>query len=211
MARPRVHDVDTLLDAAEQLLAEGGDQAVTVRALAQRTGASSGSLYHAFGSRNALLGRMWLRAARRFLALQREAVDRRLGAADADPREAAIAATVAAASTPTLLARTAPHSAAVLLGQRREAILAEGGLPDELSSDLRALDRDLVAIMRTLADALFGRHDRQAVDTVAVCVVDLPTALLRSRHERRIDALAALEAAVRGVIAAGERRVVTDG
>jgi AcrR family transcriptional regulator len=203
MARPRVHDIDMLLDAAEELLADGGAQAVTVRALAERTGASSGSLYHAFGSRNALLGHLWLRAARRFLALQRDAVDRHLGNPELDAREAAIEATVAAASTPALLARTAPNSATVLLEQRRDAVLAEGGLPDELSTDLRALDRELVAVMRTLADALYGRHNRQAVDTVAVCIVDLPSALLNSRHERKIDALAALDAAVRGVIAAG--------
>lgn len=202
MARPRVHDVETLLDAAEGLLAEGGPQAVTVRALAQRTGASSGSLYHAFGSRNALLARTWLRAARRFLDLQRGAIDR-----DLPDREAAIEATVAVASVPAVLARTAPDSAKVLLGQRRDAILAEGGLSEALSQELRDLDRELLAIMRSLADALFGCRDRRAVDTVAVCVVDLPTALLLRRPERRIDALAALDAAIRGVIAAaGDQR-----
>lgn len=60
--------------------------------------------------------------------------------------------------------------------------------------------------MKTLADALFDRHDREAVDTVAVCIVNLPAALLGGRHKRKIDAPAALEAAVRGVLAtAGPR------
>ena len=38
MARPRTHDLDALLDAAEHLLATGGSSAVTVRALAGATG-----------------------------------------------------------------------------------------------------------------------------------------------------------------------------
>ena len=76
MARPRTHDIDSLLDAAERLLAVNGSSAVTVRALARATGAPSGTLYHAFGSRADLLGRMWLRAAERFLAEQESAIER---------------------------------------------------------------------------------------------------------------------------------------
>ncbi len=201
MARPRIHDLDAMLDAAESLVAEGGGGALTIRALAERTGASSGSLYHSFGSRNELLGRLWLRAAKRFLDLQRAAVDDHLaGGTDYD---GAVTATVAAASTPATLMRTAPATAKLLLEHRREAILAEG-LPNTLSDELKALDNDLVALMRTLADALFGRHDRCAVETVAVCVVELPTALLSARRRRAIDPLLALDAAVRGVLASRE-------
>ncbi len=198
MARPRIHDLDALLDAAEILLAEGGSGALTIRALAERTGAPSGSLYHAFGSRNELLGRMWLRAANRFLDLQRAAVAERLG--DGAGYDDAIAATIAAAATPAVLAATAPATAKLLLEQRRETII-EKGLPEPLSTQLQALDAQLLALMRTLADALFGRRDRRAVETVAVCIVDLPTALLNPRRQRIIDPLATLEAAIRGILA----------
>jgi AcrR family transcriptional regulator len=198
VARPRIHDLDVLLDAAEVLLAEGGSGALTIRALAERTGAPSGSLYHAFGSRNELLGRMWLRAANRFLDLQRAAVAERLG--DGAGYDDAIAATVAAAATPAVLATIAPATAKLLLEQRRETII-EKGLPEPLSTQLQALDAQLLALMRTLADALFGRRDRRAVETVAVCIVDLPTALLNPRRQRVIDPLATLEAAVRGILA----------
>lgn len=198
MARPRIHDLDALLDAAEILLAEGGSGALTIRALAERTGAPSGSLYHAFGSRNELLGRMWLRAANRFLDLQRAAVAERLG--DGAGYDDAIAATIAAAAIPAVLAATAPATAKLLLEQRRETII-EKGLPEPLSTQLQALDAQLLALMRTLADALFGRRDRRAVETVAVCIVDLPTALLNPRRQRIIDPLATLEAAIRGILA----------
>lgn len=197
MARPRLHDLDALLDAAELLLAEGGGGALTIRALAERTGAPSGSLYHAFGSRNELLGRMWLRAANRFLDLQRTAVSEHLGEeADFDR---AVAATVAAASTPAALAAQSPATAKLLLEHRREAIVDEG-LPEPLTTELQALDDQLLQIMRTLASALFGRRDRRAIDIVSVCIVDLPSALLNPSHERAIDPLALLDAAVRGVL-----------
>lgn len=197
MARPRLHDLDALLDAAELLLAEGGSGALTIRALAERTGAPSGSLYHAFGSRNELLGRMWLRAANRFLDLQRTAVSEHLG--EGAGYDDAVAAAVAAASTPAVLATQSPATAKLLLEHRREAIVDEG-LPEPLTTELQALDDQLLQIMRTLASALFGRRDRRAIETVAACIVDLPTALLNSRRKRAIDPLTILEAAVRGVL-----------
>jgi len=198
MARPRLHDLDALLDAAELLFAEGGSGALTIRALAERTGAPSGSLYHAFGSRNELLGRMWLRAANRFLDLQRTAVSEHLGEG-AGYDDDAVAATVAAASTPAALAAQSPATAKLLLEHRRETIVDEG-LPEPLTTELQALDDQLLQIMRTLASALFGRRDRRAIETVTACIVDLPTALLSSRHKRAIDPLTILEAAVRGVL-----------
>lgn len=198
MARPRTHEIDVLLDAAERMLVERGNSGLTIRALAAATGASSGTLYHAFGSRSDLLGRVWLRAAHRFLAAQQEAIDQVLG--DPGDRESAVAATVAVASVPATIRSEAPDSAAVLLRYRRDEVLGE-----ELSANLRAeieeLDSRLLAVLRRLADGLWGRHDREAVETVAVCVVDLPTAILISRRERVIDPLPMLEAAVRGVLA----------
>ena len=51
-----------------------------------------------------------------------------------------------------------------------------------------------------LARGLGQREDRAAIETVAVCVVHLPPAIMINRRERVIDPLAALEAAVRGVL-----------
>ncbi|EHN13011.1 putative transcriptional regulator TetR family [Patulibacter medicamentivorans] len=198
MARPRLHDLDALLDAAEELLAEGGEPALTIRAIAERAGAPSGSLYHAFGSRAEVLGRMWLRAARRFLVVQRAAIDEHLSG-DAPGWEAAVEATVAAAAALDLLRRDAPASARVLIEHRREALIADG-LSEPLTAELLDLDRELLDVLRRLAAALWGRGDREAIETVAVCVVDLPSSLLDGRRERRIDPLRALRAAVVGVL-----------
>lgn len=198
MARPRKHDLDGLLDAAEALLSESGKGALTVRAVADSVGASTGSLYHAFRSRNELLGRMWLRAAKRFLDVQRAAVDECL--ARSPTYEGAVEATIAAASTYELLRHLHPASAQLLLEYRRDALL-DDGLPDDLAEQLRALEGELVDVMRRLAVALWGRADRFTVDVVAVCVVDLPPGLLNGRRPRVVDPLDSLAAAVRGVLA----------
>src|SRR5689334_7011428 len=66
MPRPLLHDPDAVLDAVRDLLVEGGPRAAGIRAIAERSGAPSGSLYHRFGSRDELVARAWLRAVRRF-------------------------------------------------------------------------------------------------------------------------------------------------
>ena len=78
MPRPQVYDRDAMLDAAEELAVEGGVKAVTIRAVSDLAGVSNGAIYHAFGSRGGLVGRAWMRAARRFLTMQRQAVDAEL-------------------------------------------------------------------------------------------------------------------------------------
>ncbi|WP_344413097.1 helix-turn-helix domain-containing protein [Amycolatopsis minnesotensis] len=196
MPRPRLHDVGHVLDVAEELLASRGARGVTLRALASAAGVSNGSLYHAFGSLPALLGRTWLRAARRFLVSQAE----RAEAALPD----SVAATVAAAGTPADFADRRPAAARLLLFVRRDALLGPG-LPESLADELGALDREVVALLKRLADAHWGRHDACAVEAMTACVVDLPTALLRRSLELPgpVDpgARARLEAAVRAVLA----------
>jgi AcrR family transcriptional regulator len=58
MARPKVHDAATgeaLLDAALDLLREGGPGRISVRAVAEATGTSSRAVYAVFGSKQALV------------------------------------------------------------------------------------------------------------------------------------------------------------
>lgn len=58
MGRPKEHDEHTaeaLLDAAELLLAEGGPDAITVRAVAESVGTTTRAVYSVFGSKAGLL------------------------------------------------------------------------------------------------------------------------------------------------------------
>ncbi|WP_433444809.1 TetR/AcrR family transcriptional regulator [Nonomuraea sp. CA-141351] len=122
MPRRRTHDLDRLLDVAEQLVADGGPERFTVRALAAASGVSNGAIYHAFGSLPVLLGRLWLRAAEDFLDLQVELVD----AVRGGDREAAVEAVAAAASAPAVFAdrRPArPGADITVIAMRRSAAL----------------------------------------------------------------------------------------
>jgi len=83
MPRPRVHTDEAVLDAVEELLVEHGRAQLTTRALAERSGASNGSIYHAFGSLETVVAAAWLRRAREFLVLQRAGLDQALAGGDA--------------------------------------------------------------------------------------------------------------------------------
>lgn len=62
MARARRHSLEDLLDVAEQLVTSGDPTGLTLRALATGAGASNGTIYHAFRSKEELLARLWLRS-----------------------------------------------------------------------------------------------------------------------------------------------------
>jgi AcrR family transcriptional regulator len=168
--RPQVYDRDAMLDAAEELAADGGVKAVTIRAVAERAGISNGAIYHAFGSRGGLVGRAWVRAGRRFLALQKQSVD-----AEADP----IRAVVAAADAPALFSEQCPTSARLILGVSREQLIGEA--PPEVQVELRALDLDLRELLIRLSIAMFDRKDAASVAVIEDCVVGLPTGLMLRR------------------------------
>lgn len=169
MPRPRVHDLDRLLDAAERLVVETGAHGVTVRSLAAAAGVSNGTIYHAFGSLGALLARVWLRAAGEFLDLQTEL---------ADQAEDPVEAVTAAAGTPAAFADRRPEAARLLITVKKEDVLGPQ-VPEALAAELLALDKRLIAFLIRLALRLWDRRDAQAVEVLTTCVVDLPTALFR--------------------------------
>jgi AcrR family transcriptional regulator len=76
MGRPRVHDESTereLLAAAERLLAAGGAEAMSVRAVAEAAGATPRAIYSVFGSKEGLLRGLY-REAFRALSAQIDAI-----------------------------------------------------------------------------------------------------------------------------------------
>ncbi|WP_067834314.1 TetR/AcrR family transcriptional regulator [Nocardia lijiangensis] len=202
MPRPRTHDPDAVLDAAESLAVRGGPATVTIRAVATATGMSNGALYHTFGSRSGVLGRAWLRAARRFVAVQNELVDARSNSEDG-AGEDATEAIVAAAEAPSVFSERFPDSSRLLLTVSREQLLGED-LPDEVAAEVRTAERALIDLMARLAQRHWGRRDRRAIEVLTTCLVDLPTAIL-IRRDRISEPLAReqLRAAVRAVLAVG--------
>lgn len=195
--RPRVYDLDAVLDAAESLAVEAGPAGVTTRAVAAAAGISNGAIYHNFGSRTELVARTWLRAARRFLDVQTELVDAALADTAADP----VDAVVAAAQAPAVFYERRRQSAQLVWRVQRDQLLGPD-LPVSLAAELKDLDRQLIDLMVRLSSHLWDRRDGAAVDAITVCIVDLPTAIILSRN--RISnswARDRLSAAVRAVLA----------
>ena len=177
MPRPQVYDRDAMLDAAEELAVEGGVKGVTIRAVSERAGISNGAIYHAFGSRGGLAGRAWVRAARRFLALQRQAVD-----AEDDP----IRAVVAAADAPAVFSEQYPSSARLWLSTTRDELI--GDAPAQVQDELRALDTELRDLLIRLSIGMWDRKDAASVAVIEDCVVGLPTGLMLRRPMPPTDA-----------------------
>ncbi len=203
--RPRTHDPDAVLDATESLVVRSGPAAVTTRAVAAATGMSNGAIYHTFGSRAELLARTWLRAARRFQNLQTGLVDAALDSATPD----AVEAVLAAAEAPLVFAGQFPTSARLLLIVPRDELL--GAAPETVGAELAATDKALVDLLIRLTRHLWDRRDRQAVDVLTLCLVDLPTAILL-RRDRLTNPIAReqLRAAVQAVLAIGPPSGATD-
>lgn len=163
MPRPQVHLTDTMLDAARDLLLEDGSGSATMEAIADASGAPTGSIYHRFGSRDELIARLWLRAVYRSQASFVTALEER------DARKAALAAAISIID----FCEEHPADARLLVSFRREDLIrstAEGPLADELGE----LNRPVKRAVADLARRLYGTRSRAALDRTLMVVFDLP-------------------------------------
>jgi len=179
---------------------EEGTRAATVESIAGASGAPIGSIYHAFGSRDALLARLWIRAVGRSQARFLEALQE-----EGDPRDAAVAAALSVYD----FAREEPGDARLLASLRREDLI-QMPLPAGLAAELAELNRPLEKALVTLARRLFGRAGKERIEQVALATFDLPNGALR-RHllaGRRPPAAArpALARAVRAALEPDDRQ-----
>lgn len=170
MAPPRKHPSDRILDAARALALDGGPRSVSIAAIAEASGAPSGTLYHRFGSRDGILAAAWLRALERFQATVLAAYARH-------PDDAVEAGVAMAAATLAFAGESAPDARLLLVLRRSDLLDSAPG------EHLGAINAPLEAAIRHLARSLHGRADARAVDAVLRAVVDLPTAAIR-RHLR---------------------------
>jgi AcrR family transcriptional regulator len=204
---------DYVLDSTEDLVAQDGIEAVTIRALTKATGVSNGAIYRTFESRGGLLGRVWIRAERRFLDQLTSLVEE----ARAQPGSEPLDAVYAAAETSLLYPDLYPGSSACLMTVRRDDVVSQP-MPADIAEHLRALERELAAVMAQLAEGLWGRSDQSAVNLIATCIIDLPK-WIGPRGERYSLPIVRdyLRAAVRSVLevgpppAGGGRELATSG
>ncbi|MDA8370764.1 MAG: TetR/AcrR family transcriptional regulator [Nocardiopsaceae bacterium] len=169
MPQPVKHSADAMLDAARDLVLDGGPSAASARAVSLATGAPSGSVYHRFPRRDDLVAAAWLRAQDRFLAAY-------LGELEQPDADAGVNAAVAVVTW----SRDDPMDAALLLRYALRDLLG-GKVSAALSERAEANRRRLETAVTRFATAA-GRP----LAEVTLAVVDLPYAVARRvLRERR--------------------------
>lgn len=200
MARPAKFTAESILNAAGTLIAGSGPGSATITAIGAAIGATNGSIYHRFRSRDELLGRLWLRKAAFFQDNFAEALKQ------ADARQAALDA---ALSLPRSV-RADFQGARILLLYRREDFLSDGW-PSEMQTEAARLGRHIVDALADITRRLFGDNSEASRQTTTFAVLDVPFAAVR-RHvganeipPQHVDSLivAAFEAVIGGVKPAG--------
>jgi AcrR family transcriptional regulator len=167
MVRGSKFDQAEFVDAALVLLSEGGPTAVTMAAIARRSGAPTGSIYHRFPSRSAVVAAAWLRAMTAF----------------AEQVEAMLATHAGPGATPlTLVAwsRAHPREARVLF-LNEPAGLFDTAPPEDLSAAIRVAEARIDdAFARWLDAANPGEKPRaETFARLRFAIVDGPIALIR--------------------------------
>ena len=169
MAPPRKHETDVILDTARALVLTDGPRAASVAAIANASGAPTGTLYHRFGNRNGILAGAWLRALERFQS-------RAMAAAADTPLETAVAMAVSVVQ----FARDLPDDARLLLTLRPSDLL--DGEPDEAFREtLATMNAPLVARIDEFARQLYRKTDQRTVEAVERAIADMPYGVVR-RH-----------------------------
>jgi AcrR family transcriptional regulator len=167
MGRPELHSAAAILDGARTAVL--ADSSATITEIATTSGAPSGSIYHRFGSRDAVLAEMWIRAVARSQDRFTAAVD----AAD-QPLNAAVAAGLS-------IFDFADHEyddARLLVSLRREQLI-RSPLPPQLANRLHKLNEPVECAIARLARDLYGTTSAGHRQRVALAVVDIPYGAIR--------------------------------
>ena len=168
MARPKF-EADDFLAATLAIAAERGPGAATVASITERLNAPTGSFYHRFASRDALLGELWLRIVLEFRQGVSDAIDAGDGLR-------------AALHTP-VWARANVDKARLLLLYHRDDFV-QGGWPQTLRNAVAVQARQIETGARRFARLVFGRDGRGEVRRAQFLLAELPLALV-SQHLRR--------------------------
>jgi AcrR family transcriptional regulator len=195
VGRKQQHSDDLILDAAGELLLENGARAATIEAIAQASGAPTGSIYYRFKSRDELFATLWLRAAGRFQATLLAQLDH------PDPLEATVNC---ALSVYDFCDRMRPE--ARLLMSAPQEKLWDDNLRPQLRKRLKELNRPIDDAQRMMAKRLYGDDVKEALRRLRRVVFELPYGIARdhviTNRPLPRSARADLEYAVRAVLAA---------
>jgi AcrR family transcriptional regulator len=168
MPRPPSFSEDQILDAGLALVAERGTGGLTITAIAEQIGAPSGSIYHRFGSRDLLVGHLWVRTVEAFQSGWLDAL-----APDGEP----LARARRGASHVLTWSAHNPNGARLLMQHRSEDLLANDW-PEALRDANRRQRERVTEALHDLAQH-FGATGRGHLRRLAFACVEVPTAEVR--------------------------------
>jgi AcrR family transcriptional regulator len=169
MGHPAFDNSD-FLDAALALVAENGPSAVTVAAISARLKAPTGSFYHRFASRDALLGELWFNTV---LAFQ-QGIEAALDAGDG---------LGAALHTPAWVREHLDEGRLLLLYHRDDFV--HGDWPQTLRDRLAEQGRRGEARLKKFARTTFGRAGPAEIRRAQFVLSEVPVAAVRQHLIRR--------------------------
>ncbi|MBB5850682.1 TetR/AcrR family transcriptional regulator [Amycolatopsis umgeniensis] len=171
MGRPPRHTADDFLDAALRIFATEGAAGVTMSAVAREVGAPSGSIYHRFPGRPALLAAVWIRTLTSFQRDYLEALD----------QEPVLEAAVGAAAQVVRWCRAHPAEGRLLYAGNRALGVEDWNAEDRARAEEanHRLDAAITKVVRRLRP-LTGR----STDELMLALVDLPYAAVRRHLDR---------------------------
>jgi len=169
MTRPAFDHAD-FLDAALALVSEHGPQAATIAAITERLKAPTGSFYHRFKSRDALLGALWLQTVQDF----QQGIEAALAAGDG---------LAAALHTPAWV-RAHPNEGRLLLLYHRNDFV-QGDWPEALRAQVAAHTRRAGASLKKFARDTFGRAGFEEIRRAQFVLAEVPVAAVRQHLYRR--------------------------
>ncbi len=169
MGRPKYDDRD-FLDAALAIAAERGPLAVTVGSIAVSLKAPTGSFYHRFASRDALLGELWLRTVLDF----HRGIIAALDAGDG---------LRAALHTPAWVREHSDEARLLLLYHRDDFVQGEwpAGLRDRVAEQTKEGEAGIARFARLVFDRDGPDETRRAQFLLA----ELPVGVVRQHLRRR--------------------------
>ena len=169
MAHP-AFDHNDFLSAALALAAEHGPAGVTVAAITGRLKAPTGSFYHRFASRDALLGELWLKTVLDF----QQGIDAAL--AEGDGLKAAL-------HTPAWVREHLNEGCLLLLYHRDDFV--QGDWPQALRDGVAAHMRRARTALEKFACETFGRAGPDEIRRAQFVLANVPVAAVRQHLERR--------------------------
>jgi AcrR family transcriptional regulator len=163
MGRAKFSHMD-FLAAALAIAAAHGPAAVTIALIAARLGAPTGSFYHRFVSREALLGTLWLRTVLDFQTGISAALDAGDGLR-------------AALHTPAWARAHLDEARLLLLYDRNDFV--RGEWPPELREQVAEMTRQMEGGAGRRARAVFGEDGPEEVRLAQFLITEMPVAGVR--------------------------------